>query len=124
MELSAFFRSITEQDRSAVVVCDLEHTIIYMNPAAVKRYGNRGGASLVGRNLLACHNTRSGELINEVADWFRRSKDNNIVFTGYNKKDNMDVYMVAMRDEEGTLIGYYEKHEQRSLETAKAYDMG
>ena len=31
--------------------------------------------------------------------------------------------MVALRDENGELIGYYEKHEYRNLETAKLYDM-
>ena len=31
--------------------------------------------------------------------------------------------MVALRDEDGTLIGYYEKHEYRDRETAALYDM-
>lgn len=31
--------------------------------------------------------------------------------------------MVALRDEEGTLIGYYEKHEYRNHETAKLYNL-
>ena len=38
MELGKYFRSIIEQDVSPVVICNLEHEIIYMNPAAVKRY--------------------------------------------------------------------------------------
>ena len=35
---------------------------------------------------------------------------------------NKDVYMVALRDE-GKLIGYYEKHEYRNVETMKQYDL-
>ncbi len=31
--------------------------------------------------------------------------------------------MVALRDEAGCLIGYYEKHEYRDLEQAAFYDM-
>ena len=31
-------QSVLEADRAAVVICDLEHTIIYMNPAAIERY--------------------------------------------------------------------------------------
>ena len=31
--------------------------------------------------------------------------------------------MVALRDGEGKLIGYYEKHEMRNKETMKPYDM-
>ena len=30
--------------------------------------------------------------------------------------------MVALRDEDGTLIGYYEKHEYRDSETLPRYD--
>ena len=31
--------------------------------------------------------------------------------------------MVALRDEDGSLIGYYEKHEYRKPEAMKRYDM-
>ncbi len=30
--------------------------------------------------------------------------------------------MVALRDDDGNLIGYYEKHEYRNNETMKKYD--
>ena len=33
-----------------------------------------------------------------------------------------DVYMVALRDGYGIIIGYYEKHEYRNIEAAKLYD--
>ena len=32
--------------------------------------------------------------------------------------------MVALRNEKGALIGYYEKHEYRDRETMKLYDLG
>lgn len=32
-----------------------------------------------------------------------------------------DVYMVALRNDSGDLIGYYEKHEYRNCETMKMY---
>lgn len=67
MELSQHFKSIIDEDHCAVVICDLDHKIIYMNPAACGRYGNRGG------------------------------------------------------NEQGELIGYYEKHEYRNRETQEMY---
>ena len=118
MDLNLFFKSIVEQDKEAVVICNLQHEIIYMNPAAVSRYAKRGGADLVGRSLLNCHSPQSNEKIFEVVKWFSESRENNRVFTNHNEKENMDVYMVALRDDEGTLIGYYEKHESRNLEQA------
>lgn len=123
MELSPFFKSVLEQDRASVVICDLQHTIIYMNPAAVANYAKRGGAALVGRCLLDCHNAQSGTMINRVVAWFGVRKENNLVHTFYNVKQNKDVYMVALRDDAGTLIGYYEKHEYRDRETMPLYQM-
>lgn len=122
MDLGKFFKSIIEQDRCAVVLCDLEHKIIYMNPSAIARYGKRGGAALVGKSLLDCHSPKSGETIRQVVSWFAQSTEHNIIYTFRNEKENKDVYMVALRDGDGTLIGYYEKHEYRDVETAKVYD--
>lgn len=120
--MSIFFKSVIDQDRCAVVLCNLEHEIIYMNPAAIKNYEKRGGKELIGRSLLDCHNSESVRKIKEVVNWFGLSTYNNIVYTCYNEKQNKDVYMVALRDD-GELIGYYEKHEYRNAETMEPYDM-
>ena len=119
--LSQMFKSAMEMDRSAVVICDLQHTIVYMNPAAIRRYEKWGGEALVGKSLMGCHNEKSCEMIEKVIDWFGKSKDNNLVYTFYNEKENKDVYMVALRDDAGELIGYYEKHEYRNRETMERY---
>ena len=122
-DISERYKSVLDADRSAVVICDPKHTIIYMNPVAVKRYEKWGGKDLMGKSLLDCHNEKSRESINRVLDWFRASKDNNIVYTFYNVKENKDVYMVALRNDAGELIGYYEKHEYRNRETMEFYDL-
>lgn len=121
-EYTVFFKSIIDQDRCAVVICNIEHEIIYMNPAAVQSYEKWGGADLVGKSILNCHNPASGERIREVADWFAADEGHNMIYTFHNEKQNKDVYMVALR-EEGKLIGYYEKHEFRNPETMKFYDL-
>lgn len=123
MELTQYFKSIIDMDRCAVVICNLENEIIYMNPAAISRYGKRGGAALVGKNLFDCHNAQSKERMKEVLSWFLESREHNIVYTFYNEKENKDVYMVALRDEAGSLIGYYEKHEYRNRETEERYKL-
>ena len=117
-----FYKSILEQDRSAVVICNLKHEIIYMNPAAVNSYQKWGGSKLLGKCLLDCHNPESREKIQQVVDWFKADENHNIVYTFHNEKQNKDVYMVALRDE-GELIGYYEKHEYRNRETMNLYDL-
>lgn len=122
MNLSAYFKSIIDMDRCAVVICNLTHEIIYMNPAACARYEKRGGAELVGKSLLDCHNAASQEMIQKVLNWFQESDTHNIIYTFRNEKENKDVYMVALRDEGGKLIGYYEKHEYRTVETEPLYN--
>ena len=121
MELSAYFKSVLNQDFASVVICDCSHTIIYMNPAAERRYAKRGGKELLGKSLLNCHNPASQDKIREVMQWFASSPDHNIIYTSHNSKENKDVYMVALRDDERQLIGYYEKHEYRNPETAALY---
>ena len=120
--LSTYFKSILEQDRAAVVICNLQHEIIYMNPAAVTNYAKWGGDRLIGKSLLDCHNPESVENIKKVVEWFAADESHNIVYTFHNEKQNKDVYMVALRDN-GRLIGYYEKHEYRNPETMKRYDL-
>ena len=123
MELNACFKSIIEQDREHVVICDLKHTILYMNPSAIRDYAKYGGASLLGRSRMNCHNPQSVAAIQKVVDWFAADKSHNLIFTHYDARHDRDVYMVALRDDDGNLIGYYEKHESRTRETMKRYDM-
>ena len=117
----SFYKSIVDQDRCAVVICNLNHEIIYMNPAACENYSKWGGAELLGKNLLECHNSRSQEMIHKVVEWFQADKSHNRIYTYYNEKQNKDVYMIALRNELGEVIGYYEKHEYRNRETDSFY---
>ena len=95
IDLNEVYKSVLEADKAAVVICDLDHKIIYMNPASICRYEKWGGKDLIGKSLLECHN----------------------------EKENKDVYMVALRNEAGELIAYYEKHEYRNRETMAMYNM-
>lgn len=122
MELAQFFKSIIDQDENAIVICDLNHKIIYMNPASRGNYSKHGGDSLVGRNLMDCHNEKSQEMICKVVEWFKVSKEHNRIYIYHDEKQNKDVYMIALRDEQGDLIGYYEKHEYRNRETERFYN--
>lgn len=115
--LDKLFKSVIDQDSAPIVICNTESLIVYMNPSAVKRYHR----DLTGNNLRDCHNAKSNEMIDRVLAWFAESKDNNIIFTYHSSKENKDVYMVALRDDDGRLIGYYEKHEYRSAETTAPY---
>lgn len=117
--LNKLFKSIIDADTQPVVVCDMNSIVVYMNPASIKMYH----CDITGKSIKGCHNADSNEKIDKVIDWFSKSVENNIVFTSFDEKKNKDVYMVALRGDDGALIGYYEKHESREKETAKFYDI-
>lgn len=116
--LNKLFKSILDQDIAPIVICDINHIIVYMNPTAIERYHK----DLTGSSIKDCHNSKSNEMIEKVVDWFKESQENNVIYTYYNEKENKDVYMVALRDGQGALIGYYEKHEYRNRETVGLYE--
>lgn len=112
-------KSVHDADSAPIVICDLSSTVVYMNPAAIARYH----ADLTGKSVLDCHSPAARARIAQVLAFFAASVDHNRVYTFRNDQENKDVYMVALRDENGTLIGYYEKHEYRNCEKSPLYDM-
>lgn len=119
--LLAYLESMAREDTCPLVLCDTDHKIVYMNPAACERYHYAGGEALLGKSLLSCHPKQAVDRINQVLDWFCADPANNRVHTFYNAKENKDVYMIALRDRVGNLIGYYEKHEYRNRDLAPLY---
>lgn len=119
MKAGEYFKAVLESDCAEIVICNTEHIIVYMNSAAMKKYH----ADLTGKSIMDCHNAESCKKIHTVAVWFSQDTENNMVHTDYNEKENKDVYMVALRDDTGNLIGYYEKHEYRNRDTKGFYQM-
>ena len=117
--LLPYFKSLLEQDDTPIVICDLHSIIVYMNPSAKRHYHQ----DLTGKNVKDCHPPKANQKIDEVLAWFSKSKENNCVYTYRNDKANKDVYMIALRNEQGDLIGYYEKHAFRDRESKNLYDM-
>jgi transcriptional regulator with PAS, ATPase and Fis domain len=56
-----------------VIVCDAEGIIIYMNKTAIRNYAKDGGAALIGRNLMDCHNEHSRKKIREIMDTHQKN---------------------------------------------------
>jgi len=89
-----------------VLVADTEHTVVYMNRAAVGHYSE--GAALMGTSLLDCHNEHSQEVMIEVLAALQAGEEERLVFE--DKKER--IYMRAVLDESGDLVGYYERYER------------
>ena len=92
-----------------IVFVDREHVIRYVNRAAIDRFRDRGGEGLVGQSIFDCHNERSNRIILEVFDSFLQGEDERFLAMS---KDGYRVFMRAVRDAAGRVIGYYERYEK------------
>jgi DUF438 domain-containing protein len=88
-----------------IVFVDTNHIIQYMNLPAKKHYSKWG--DVIGKNIFDCHNENSRKIINDI---FMQLEDGaeEILFTD-NEKHR--VYMRGVHDEDGNLLGYYERYE-------------
>lgn len=118
-----FFKSYIDNDDTPVVICDLNYKIIYVNPCAADKYKSYGGADLVGRSLISFMDEEAESKVNAVVEWFKESSDNNNIFALHRKEENDDVYMSALRDADGRLVGFCSRHRYRSPDTNQGYDI-
>ncbi len=95
-----------------VLVADTEHVVVYMNSAAVEHY--TGGETLMGTSLLDCHNERSQKMMIEVLAALRDGEEERLISDDEKRR----IYMRAVRDESGKLVGYYERYE-RPMDSAQ-----
>lgn len=51
---------------SAITVCDMDGTIVYMNDKSISQFASDGGALLIGKNLFDCHPAAARAKIEEL----------------------------------------------------------
>jgi len=106
-----FCMAILDSIRHPIVFVDTDHIIRYLNKAArVRYYEKRGYAEMMGKSIFDCHNSSSG---NQIQQLYKRLEDGeDEIFLKINK-DQEKVTLVSVRDSEGKLLGYYERFEKK-----------
>lgn len=84
---------------------DNEHIIRFMNKVALQHYDK--GEKLLGTSIFDCHNDESNKMIKEIYGKMQSGLDEELITD--NKKYR--IYMRAIRDDDGNLLGYYERYE-------------
>lgn len=97
--------AILDSMKDPVVYVDNDHIIRYMNKPAISNYAKWG--DVMGRSIFDCHNEHSQEIIREVFAAMEQGEDERII----SDNEKHRVYMRAVRDKDGRLIGYYERYE-------------
>lgn len=62
------FTGWIEKFGAAITVMDLEGNILDMNEAAAKVNEKDGGKSLIGKNLMGCHQQRSRDIMKDLME--------------------------------------------------------
>lgn len=92
-----------------VIFVDTDHIIRYMNKEAKYRYyEQRGYRELIGKSLFNCHNEKSAEMIRQAVE--RLKNHGKESFIGLSDR-NERIYLNPVRDENGELLGYFERFE-------------
>ncbi|MEJ2721857.1 MAG: PAS domain-containing protein [bacterium] len=92
-----------------IVFTDNDHIIRYVNPAAERKYRDRGFEDLPGKSLMDCHNPESQTKIYQIYEKLRSGS--NEEFVSLTDDGNSRIYARAVRDDSGALLGYYERYE-------------
>ncbi len=101
-----FLAAILDSLKDPVLVADPQHMTRYMNRAAIAYYEE--GESLIGRSLLECHQEASQRMMIDILAAMHSEGLEEQLITD-NEKHR--VYMRAVRDRAGQVIGYYEWYE-------------
>jgi nitrogen-specific signal transduction histidine kinase len=96
---------ILDSLKNPLAFTDMDHKIVYMNKAAIAHYEQ--GAKLLGTSLFDCHNETSNKIIVEVFEEMKKGLDERKI----TDDEKHRIYMRAVRDDDGALIGYYERYE-------------
>jgi len=57
--------------RASITIADKEFRIVFMNDLAIEHYAYGGGESLIGTNLLDCHNADSQTMLRQMYERYR-----------------------------------------------------
>ena len=106
---ATWMAALLDSLKNPLLFADTGHIVRYMNKAAIAHY--TGGESLLGSSLLDCHNPRSQQQMIEILRAMRDGREDERLITD-NEKHR--VYMQAVRDPGGRVLGYFERFEPPS----------
>lgn len=102
----AILEAILDSYPYEIVFVDTNHIVRYMNKTAQKRYAGR---VKIGNSLFNCHNENSKSKIELLLEKARNGE--NEMFELYNTKTGEREFFTPVKNSEGDVIGYFERHE-------------
>ncbi|MBR0511140.1 MAG: hypothetical protein IJJ81_01025 [Ruminococcus sp.] len=121
MDLTDFFKGIVDSEEGPIVICNLDYRIVYVNPKADVYY--EPVKPLAGKLLATLMDEEMMSKVVMSVEWFKEDVKNNKVFALHDKVNNMDMYILAIRNSKNELIGFYGRREDRTPDQGKEFDL-
>ncbi len=100
-----FFQSLLNSIKDPILFADTNHIVQYMNKAGIKHYDE--GEELLQSDLLKCHNEESQKMMIEILAEMHTGLEEKMI----TDNEKYRIFMRAVRDEKGNLLGYFERYE-------------
>lgn len=111
MDELTILQSILDSVPYELIFVDTGHIVRYMNRKALEIHGEENGVGrLIGKSLLDCHNANSRERIKNGLELFKAGAGD--IYVGLAGGNGDRLYMNPVRNRDGELIGYFERHEK------------
>ncbi len=101
-----FYETLLDSLKDQVVFVDASHVVRYMNKTAAAEH--KDGEKLIGQSIFRCHSEKSRRKILEAYDALCKGTEEILI----SDKKGRRIFMRAVRDKDGALVGYYERYEQ------------
>ncbi len=101
----SFYVSLLNSIKDPILFADTNHIVQYMNKAGIEYYEE--GEDLLKSNLLKCHNEESQKMMVEILAEMQTGLEEKII----TDNEKYRIFMRAVRDEKGNLLGYFERYE-------------
>ena len=121
IDLTDFFKGIVDSEEGPIVICNLDYRIVYVNPKADVYY--EPVKPLAGKILATLMDEEMMSKVVMSVEWFKEDVKNNKVFALHDKVNNMDMYILAIRNSKNELIGFYGRREDRTPDQGKEFDL-
>jgi hypothetical protein len=121
LDMLEFFKGVIDSEDGPIVICNLDYRIVYVNVAADRYYAKANG--LTSKLLASLMDEETMSKVVMSVEWFKEDKDNNKVFALHDNCNNMDMYILAIRNSAGELIGFYGRREDRNPDSGKEFDL-
>ena len=113
-DAASLFPHFLDSLKDPFLFADTGHIIVYMNKAAAAHY--QEGRKLIGTNVLDCHNETSRKMMLEIFAALKEGEEERLI----TDDEKHRIYMRAVRDGDGKLLGYYERYEPPVKKTKSA----